>query len=131
MIRITLFFALILGTASAAAAQARSITERVYSTAQADRGEQLYKAQCASCHGDALQGTIGPPLTGESFLANWSARPLTAFVDKIQKTMPFNTPGSLTRPQSIDLTAYILRNDKFAAGEADLADSSLGQIAFP
>ena len=131
MIRITLFFALILGTALAAAAQVRSVTERVYSTAQATRGEQLYKAQCASCHGDAMQGTIGPPLAGDPFLANWSARPLAAFVDKIQKTMPFNTPGSLTRSQSIDLTAYILQSGKFAAGEADLADSSLGQIAFP
>src|SRR5262249_36302420 len=50
---------------------------------------------------------------------------------KIQKTMPFNTPGSLSRPQSIDLTAYILQIDKFAAGESDLADASLGQISFP
>jgi mono/diheme cytochrome c family protein len=131
MIYKTLLFSLIFGTALSSAAQVRSITERVYSAAQATRGEQLYKAQCAGCHGDVMQGTIGPPLIGDAFLANWSARPLTAFVDKIQKTMPFNTPGSLSRPQSIDLTAYILQIGKFAAGEADLADSSLGQISFP
>jgi len=131
MIYKTLLFSLIFGTALSSAAQQRSITERVYSAGQATRGEQHYKAQCAGCHGDAMQGTIGPPLIGDAFLANWSARPLTAFVDKIQKTMPFNTPGSLSRPQSIDLTAYILQIDKFAAGESDLADAALGQISFP
>jgi mono/diheme cytochrome c family protein len=134
MIRTVLFSGLILGIALSSAAQGgqvRSITDGVYSTGQAARGEQLYKAQCLSCHGDAMQGTIGPPLTGDVFLGSWSARPLTAFVDKIQKTMPFNTPGSLSRQQSIDLTAYILQNGKFAAGSAELSESALSQITFP
>src|SRR4026207_1434348 len=91
-----------------AGAQSRSIADGVYSVAQATRGQQLYKAQCAECHGNAMEGTIGTPLAGDSFLANWSARPLTNFVDKIQKTMPFNLPGSLSRQESTDLTAYIL-----------------------
>jgi S-disulfanyl-L-cysteine oxidoreductase SoxD len=134
MIRTVLFSGLILGIALSSAAQGgqvRSITDGVYSAGQAARGEQLYKAQCLSCHGDAMQGTIGPPLTGDVFLGSWSARPLTAFVDKIQKTMPFNTPGSLSRQQSIDLTAYILQNGKFAAGSAELSESALSQITFP
>jgi mono/diheme cytochrome c family protein len=134
MIRLTLFSGLVLGVALTSAGQSgqmRSVTERVYSANQATRGQEIYKAQCLACHGDAMQGTIGPPLVGDSFLANWSTRPLTGFVDKIQKTMPFNTPGSLSRQQSIDLTAYILQTGKFAVGESDLADASLGQVAFP
>src|SRR5260221_14073171 len=71
------------------ARQSRSVTQGVYSAAQAVRGQQIYKAQCAECHGDAMEGTIGSPLVGDGFLSNWSARPLTNFVDKIQKTMPF------------------------------------------
>src|SRR2546422_1532604 len=63
--------------------QLRSITEGVYSDAQATRGQQIYKAQCAECHGEAMEGTIGPPLAGDSFLSNWSARPMSEFVDKI------------------------------------------------
>src|SRR5437667_1863164 len=70
--------------------QSRSITEGVYSVAQAARGQQLYKAQCAACHGNALEGASGPPLAGDSFLSNWSARSLQNLNDKIQKTMPFN-----------------------------------------
>ena len=85
------------------AQQARSLSDGVYSAAQAIRGQEIYKAQCAECHGNAMEGTVGSPLAGDSFLSNWSARPLSALVDKIQKTMPFNAPGSLSRQQSADL----------------------------
>ena len=73
----------------------------------------------------------GSPLAGDSFLSEWSARPLSAFVDKIQKTMPFSAPGSLSRQQSADLTAYILQVGKFPAGRAELTEATLAQIAFP
>ena len=113
------------------AGQLRSITEGVYSTGQAGRGQQIYQADCAGCHGNAMEGTIGSPLAGDSFLSNWSARPLANLVDKIQKTMPFNLPGSLSRQQSTDLAAYILQAGKFPAGQADLSEAALAQIAFP
>src|SRR5262245_53412183 len=112
-------------------AQSRSVTAGVYSAGQAARGQQIYEAQCASCHGKAMEGTIGPPLVGDSFLSNWSARSLADLVDKIQKTMPFNQPANLSRAQSTDLATYILQTGKFAAGSSDLSDASLGQIVFP
>jgi mono/diheme cytochrome c family protein len=111
--------------------QLRSITDGVYSGAQAARGQQIYKAQCAECHGEAMEGTIGPPMVGDSFLSNWSARPLAGLVEKIQKTMPFNLPGSLSRQQSTDLAAYILQFGKFPAGQAELSEAMLAQITFP
>jgi mono/diheme cytochrome c family protein len=113
------------------AGQLRSVTEGVYSAGQAARGRQIYQAQCAECHGSAMEGASGPPLVGDSFLANWSARPLADFVDKIQKTMPFNLAGKLSRQQSTDLAADILQAGKFAAGQAELSDAMLAQIAFP
>jgi mono/diheme cytochrome c family protein len=113
------------------AGQLRSVTEGVYSGGQAARGQQIYQVQCAECHGKAMEGTIGPPLVGESFLSNWSARPLGALVDKIQKTMPFNLPGSLSRQQSTDLAAYMLQAGKFPAGQAERGDAMLAQIALP
>ena len=113
------------------AQQARSVSDGVYSAAQATRGQAIYKAQCAECHGNALEGTVGSPLTGDSFLSDWSARPLSAFVDKIQKTMPFSAPGSLSQQQSADLTAYILQFGKFPAGRAELAEATLARIEFP
>ena len=111
--------------------QTRSITVGVYSVGQAARGQQLYKAQCVACHGIAMEGASGPPVAGDSFLSNWSARSLANLVDKIQKTMPFNLPGSLSRGQSTDLAAYILQAGKFPAGQAELSEAALAQIVFP
>jgi S-disulfanyl-L-cysteine oxidoreductase SoxD len=111
--------------------QSRSITDGVYSAGQATRGQQIYKAQCAECHGDALQGAAGPPLVGNEFLSNWSARSMAALVDKTQKTMPFTAPGSLSRQQSIELTAHMLQAGKFRAGPTELTDAMLSQIIFP
>ena len=113
------------------AGQSRSVTEGVYSGGQAARGQQIYQVQCLECHGKAMEGTIGPPLAGESFLADWSARPLSALVDKIQKTMPFNLPGSLSRQQSADLAAYMLQAGKFPAGQVELSDAMAAQIVVP
>ncbi len=113
------------------ARQSRSITEGVYSAGQAARGQQIYQTQCEECHGKAMEGAIGPPLAGDSFLSNWSARSLADLVDKTQKTMPFSLPGSLSRQQSTDLAAYILQVGKFPAGQAEPGDAMLAQITFP
>lgn len=111
--------------------QARSIADGVYSTVQAARGEQLYKAQCVGCHGNSMQGTSGPPLIGDTFLSNWSAQPIGNLVAKIQKTMPFTLPGSLSRGESIDLIAYIFQAGKFPTGQTELSEAALSQIVFP
>jgi S-disulfanyl-L-cysteine oxidoreductase SoxD len=131
MTRLIPLLAVIFIAARMLPAQGRSIADGVYTAAQAIRGQQLYTAQCAACHGKALEGTVGSPLVGSAFLANWNARPLGNLVDKIQKTMPFELPGSLNRQQSTDLAAYILQAGKFSAGTSELNDSALGQITFP
>lgn len=118
-------------TPSGQAQQLRPLTAGVYSAEQAARGAVLYEDGCASCHGMEFEGTIGPPLTGDLFLSNNSAAPLSAIVDQIQTTMPFNLPGSLSREQAIDLTAYILQGGAFPAGQAALSEADLAGIAFP
>jgi hypothetical protein len=78
-----------------------------------------------------MDGAIGPPLVGPAFQANWSARRVSDLVDKIQSTMPFEKPGSLSRGQSVDLIAYLLQAGKFPAGATELADSAAADIVFP
>jgi S-disulfanyl-L-cysteine oxidoreductase SoxD len=130
-IRYVLTFILYAHVVAAQSGQSRSTADRVYSSTQAGRGQQLYTAQCVGCHGKVMEGTSGPPLTGDEFLANWSASPLAGLVDKIQKTMPFNQPGSLSRQQSIDLASFILQSGKFPSGQTELTEAALGQINFP
>ena len=126
-------FGLLLGVPSIAelTAQSRTVADRVYSDAQAARGQAAYKGQCLACHGDTLQGVVGPPLTGSSFLAVWGSRSLGDLVDKIQKTMPPQAPGSVSQQQAIDLAAYALSAGKFPAGQTELQAAMLPQIAFP
>jgi mono/diheme cytochrome c family protein len=116
---------------SADARQARVVTAGVYTSAQAARGQALYKQECAACHGDEMEGTIGPAMAGALFLESWSGKPLSEFVEKIHKTMPFNLPGSLSRQQSIDLAAYALQVGKFPTGSAELSEALLATTTFP
>ncbi|MBI4487062.1 MAG: c-type cytochrome, partial [Acidobacteria bacterium] len=46
------------------ARQTRSVSDGVYTAEQAQRGQALYKTQCLACHGDKLQGVVGPMLAG-------------------------------------------------------------------
>ena len=84
----------------------RTVRDGVYSNAQAARGATLYGQQCASCHGDKLEGVQGPPLTTDVFLGRWQAQPLSDLANKIRNTMPAGNPGSLTPQQSTDLVAH-------------------------
>ena len=113
------------------ARQTRTVSDGVYTAEQAQRGAALYKAQCASCHGEKLEGVIGPMLAGEGFVAAWGGRSLTELVDKIQNTMPLQAPGSLMRPQAIDIATYMLQVGNFKAGSTALADAGLKTITFP
>ena len=112
-------------------AQARTARDGVYSAAQATRGQALYKDKCAPCHGEMLEGLLGPPLAGDEFLKAWANQPLSELANKIEKTMPQSDPGSLMRPDVIDLVAHILQVGKFPAGQAALpaGDDALKQIA--
>ena len=113
------------------AGQLRTVADRVYSDGQAARGQQQFKTQCVMCHGEALEGVVGPPLAGAGFLSVWGSRSLAELVDKIEKTMPPQQPGSVSRQQAIDLAAYILRAGKFPAGQTELESAALAQVAFP
>jgi mono/diheme cytochrome c family protein len=112
------------------ARQQRSVTTGVYSAEQATRGQKAYQTECASCHGDKLEGGLGPMLAGDGFLSVWSGRSLAELTDKIQNTMPFQAPGTLTRDQSIDIVAYTLQAGGHPAGQA-LTEAALAQVSFP
>jgi mono/diheme cytochrome c family protein len=108
----------------------RTIADGVYTTAQAQRGQTLYAMECRACHGPTLEGGLGPPLTGTSFLGIWNGRSLADLVDKIEHTMPATRPGALSRPQAADLVAYLLQVGTFKAGSTELpANGPLTQIA--
>jgi mono/diheme cytochrome c family protein len=113
------------------AGQARQVTAGgSYSAAQANRGKTLYSDQCVACHGEMLEGVVGPPLSGDDFLTDFGGHPVADVIQKIQSTMPQQAPGTLTKAQAADLTAYILQFNKYPAG-ADLTDATAAQFTLP
>lgn len=92
---------------------ARTTKARVYSAAQATRGEGLYMALCVSCHPPATY-------TGAVFLT-WQGRSLGELLAFLQDKMPKNDPGSMTAKEYADVIAYLLKLNKMPAGRADLS----------
>jgi len=113
--------------------QPRTVQDGVYSEGQAGRGQGVYKARCAACHGPSLAGGLAPPLAGDEFTSRWNAQPLVELVGKIRNTMPANAAGSLTPEQTVDVTAYVLQVARFPSGRGDLPtdEATLKQISWP
>lgn len=114
-------------------AESRSVWDGVYTEEQAKRGEEVYKKECAACHGAELTGgESAPALTGGAFQSNWNGLTLGDLFDRIRKTMPQSKPGSLTRQQNSDVLAFMLSVNKFPAGKTELYRQSemLKEIRF-
>jgi mono/diheme cytochrome c family protein len=88
-----------------------------YTAAQAAAGKTAFEADCAVCHGNTLtNGTMGPPLAGESFRALWAGQSVRTLFDSA-RTMPPANPGSLGDDTYARILAYILQVNDYAAGE--------------
>lgn len=99
----------------------RSVWDGVYSEEQAKRGEEIYRKECASCHGETLVGGGGAaPLTGGAFLSNWNGLTVGDLFERIRKTMPQGSLGKLTKQRDADVLAYLLSFNKFPAGKTEL-----------
>src|SRR5579884_2942214 len=95
--------AVLYSTLFAQTTPSRSVWDGVYSKDQGKHGQSLYNDQCASCHGNTLEGgEMAPPLAGGGFLSNWNGLTVGDLFDRIRSTMPLNKPGSLSRDATAD-----------------------------
>ena len=119
--------------ASAQQTQPASVWDGIYTDAQASRGESVYRQNCASCHGEKLEG-LGqtPALTGDEFVSTWNGMSVGDLFDQMQSTMPADRPGQLSGAQNADILAYLLKFSSFPTGQTELpADSDkLKRIRF-
>ena len=101
---------------------------------QVARGQELYGAKCAGCHGASGEGKAGggPPVVGLDKGALPLAPPATAkhrktefktvadIAEFVVKTMPPNAPGSLSAEDYYSILAFDLK-----ANGIDLGDKKL------
>ena len=74
---------------------------------------KIYNAKCASCHAPNR-------FTDDFFYSSFAGKPLWEMFDVISDSMPEDDPGSLKKDEYADVIAYLLRLNKFPAGETEL-----------
>lgn len=102
-----------LSAALAATQDKKSVKDGVYTAAQAERGQTLYRAKCASCHAPNR-------FTDDFFYQSFAGKPLWEMFEVISDSMPEDDPGSMKKEEYADVIAYLLQLNKFPTGPADL-----------
>jgi cytochrome c len=103
----------------------RTTLDGVYTEAQAVRGREIYADKCYFCHGRALLGEGEyPALSGNRFTNEWETNSVFLLFDRIRTSMPIKQPGTLSRQQAIDLTAFLLYFNGYPAGKEELSTRS-------
>lgn len=102
----------------------KSVKAGVYSAAQADRGQVLFRAKCASCHAPNRF------TDADLFHKVYAGKPLWELFDVISDSMPEDDPGGMKPEEYADVIAYLLKLNGFPAGQDDLPTSkdALGAI---
>jgi mono/diheme cytochrome c family protein len=109
-------FLTVLGAQAPAGTTGKVTTkDRVYSTAQAAKGEQTYMSTCVSCH---------PPATYKgAVFNNWQGRSVGELLDFLMEKMPKNDPGSLSAKEYAQVIAFLLKLNGNPAGPTELSSN--------
>lgn len=135
--RLKIVFALVgvLATAGMTLAQTtirRTIWTGAYSAAQAVRGEEVYKANCARCHGEDLSRNPQAVLNGNDFLQRWREDTVDSLFNFIKTSMPPGRRGTPRVPlednQYLDVLTYIFKSNNFPAGNRELTAADAPEI---
>ena len=92
-----------------------TLNDAVYTKAQAEVGEELYKDNCLTCHDKKYFRPV---------LKRWEGQPLGLFFTVMSTSMPESNPGSLPDDEYADILAYILSLSRYPAGDAELDNST-------
>ncbi|MFP6598119.1 MAG: c-type cytochrome, partial [Candidatus Hydrogenedentota bacterium] len=84
--------------------------EPEFTKAQADKGRQAYRDQCASCHGAKLEGIqMAPGLKGSRFDTMWRGKSVENLAYHVRRMPPppAETSGKLGDKSYSNILAYI------------------------
>ena len=95
----------------------QTVLDGVYTRDQAVRGEKVFQQECSLCHGAAQ-------FTGSAFLRGWTGRSANDLFEFIRTSMPFDSPGRLSREDYAAIVAHFFNLNDFPRGENELETNS-------
>jgi alcohol dehydrogenase (cytochrome c) len=79
---------------------------------QAEEGAASFASNCAACHGASLEGTtLGPILSGNSFLQRWGTQTPALLLNNIQANMPPGGNDGISDEDYTNIVAHILSSN--------------------
>jgi mono/diheme cytochrome c family protein len=119
LVTIAVLGAAVLGLAASwaliAQTEGRTIRDRVFSPAQAERGAQVFGTICTNCH-DITEFT-----GAGAYLEDVEGKPLWETFEFVSSEMPEDDPGSLSLEEYSAVLAYIFSVYGLPSGDAELA----------
>src|SRR5918995_1041211 len=116
----------------------KTVRDPAYTSAQAERGKQVYEANCVTCHLPDLDGSANPtagargaPLVGTRFVQDFGESKVSALFNKMKRDMPSGRPGSLTDQEYLDVATYVLQKNSFPAGSVELTNDLADSVWIP
>lgn len=111
-------------------------------TGTSDQGEAIYKAKCASCHGENGEGK---PPTGVTLVGGTgtlaTAKPVktigsywpyaTSVWDYIHRSMPYAEPGTLSTDDTYAVTAFLLFKNGIISHDQAMNKDTLPKVRMP
>ncbi len=106
-------------------------------------GEQVWRAQCASCHGrngEGVPGQSGAVVLPYDPEASWPPFPrtvgnywpyATTLFDYLRRAMPANAPGSLSPDDVYAVVAWLLHANEIVPADAVMDAQSLPAVEMP
>jgi mono/diheme cytochrome c family protein len=93
-----------------------------FTETQVERGRALYQKNCQDCHGTQLDNGEfgGAPLKGSYFRQHWGSGDVGGLFCYVSALMPPDRPGQLSPQSEVDLTAFLLSSNGYAAGNEEL-----------
>ncbi len=103
-------------------------------------GAEVFKTDCAICHGPAGIGGTAEELSGgeQGLTGEYPDKTIgtywpyaTTLFDFISRSMPLVAPGSLSHDQTYAVTAYLLNVNKIIAEDAVMSNETLHKVEMP
>ena len=85
----------------------------VYTDAQADRGEGVFKKSCLECH-------VPSDYQGDAFKSKFVGGSAFDMFEEIRTSMPQSDPGSLPKQEYADLLAYFFKLNGLPSGKSEV-----------